>query len=188
MAVAAEWGADTGRAYQPSRSSGYFIDEAGPSIVLPHGPAADPDAYRQVPARDAHRGVRGYAVRRCEACHAEQVANLHTQRGNNTCRQCHGPDPIASIGHYFSSMNPIRRHAYVCAKCHEGAGASFATYVVHQPSAGEAGTRETFPFLYYAYWFMFWLLIGVFAVFIPHSLGWWLREWFTRRRAAGEEG
>ena len=73
---------------------------------------------------DSHQGIKFYANRRCEDCHIEQTHDIHTTRGNLTCRQCHGGEPIASIHHYYSPMNPIRRHAYVCAKCHEGANAS----------------------------------------------------------------
>ena len=84
---------------------------------------------------DSHRGIKFYNNRRCEDCHVEQTRDMHTTRANLTCRQCHGAEPIASIDHYFSPMNPIRKHAYVCAKCHEGASASFASYVIHEPSA-----------------------------------------------------
>jgi hypothetical protein len=77
-------------------------------------------------------------------------------------------------------MNTIRRHAYVCAKCHEGSSASFATYVVHEPVASAPETRRAFPALYYGYLFMFLLIVGVFIVFIPHGVLWWIREWFVR--------
>ena len=76
---------------------------------------------------------------------SEQAKHSHTTRGNITCRQCHGGEPIAGINYYYSPLNPIRRHAYVCAKCHEGAGASFATFLIHEPQAGAAQTRKTLP-------------------------------------------
>jgi hypothetical protein len=79
-------------------------------------------------------------------------------------------------------MNPIRRHAYVCAKCHEGASASYASYVVHEPAAGSSLARASFPVLYYAYWFMLVLLVGTLAFFIPHSFLVGFRELFTKKR------
>jgi hypothetical protein len=109
------------------------------------------------------------------------MEDVHTVRANLTCRQCHGGEPIASINHYYSPLNPIRRHAYVCAKCHEGASVSFAAYIVHEPPAGAPATRRTFPILYYTYWFMLVLLLGTLAFFIPHSFILGLRELLTKR-------
>jgi hypothetical protein len=87
------------------------------------------------------------------------------------------------VDHYYSALNPIRRHAYVCAKCHEGASASFATYVIHPPAAARAlATRSSFPALYWTDWFMTALIIGVFLVFLPHGIAWWVREWFVKRK------
>lgn len=136
---------------------------------------------------DSHLGIPFYQNRTCESCHAGDVRNLHTVRAGITCRQCHSGEPIASINHYFSLMNPIRRHAYVCAKCHEGAGASFATYVVHSPDPASAGTSEVFPELYYPYQILKVLTIGTLAVFIPHALLWGFRELISKRRRRREE-
>lgn len=150
----------------------------------------DPFAYSPTAARvrvrthlaDSHRGILFYENLRCEYCHIEQARDLHTVRANLTCRQCHGGEPIASIDHYYSLMNPIRRHAYVCAKCHEGASASYATYVIHEPAAGSSLARQTFPVLYFAYWFMLVLLVGTLAFFIPHSFLIGLRELLPKRK------
>ena len=120
--------------------------------------------------------------KRCVDCHPTQANDIHTERANLTCRQCHGGEPIASIGYYNSPMNPIRKHAYVCAKCHEGSSASFGSYIVHQPAAGSAAARTGFPTLYFAYWFMVALLVGTLAFFIPHSFLTGLRELFHKKR------
>jgi len=142
---------------------------------------------------DSHRGIPFYEKRTCESCHAGEVRNMHGARAGITCRQCHGSEPIASINHYFSLMNPIRRHAYVCAKCHEGASASFASYVVHAPRPEAAGTAEVFPELYYSYMALFLLTVATLAFFVPHTFLWGLRELLTRRghrrkgRKEGEE-
>lgn len=180
-------------------SSGYFRD----SDTLPSAYAQ----YRQEAERafwgfgpgaagvkrssfraDAHAGVAGYPARGCVGCHEAQRYSLHSSRGNVSCIQCHRQQPIAGIHHYYSAMNPIRRHAYVCAKCHEGASASFATYVVHEPPPLAAATAREFPLFYYATWFMVILAVGVFAVFIPYVVLWGLRELiglFGGRRSHG---
>jgi hypothetical protein len=121
---------------------------------------------------DSHWGIDFYERRRCEECHVEEAKHSHTVRGNITCRQCHGGEPIAGINYYYSPMNPIRRHSYVCAKCHEGATASFATFMVHEPPAGAPATRKTFASLYYTNWFMYLLIVGTLAFFGLHTLIW----------------
>ena len=128
---------------------------------------------------DSHQGVQFYALRRCDECHQEQAKHSHTVRGNVSCRQCHGGEPIASINHYYSPLNPIRRHAYVCAKCHEGASASFATFMVHEPPAGAATTRKTFPSFYYANWFMYILIVGTLGFFLVHTGVWMGKEFWA---------
>lgn len=119
--------------------------------------------------RDSHQGIKFYESLLCVTCHAEQAKNVHTARENITCRQCHGGEPISSTGHFYSPMNPIRRHAYVCAKCHEGASVSFGSFVVHPPEPGSHEAKSRFPLLYYTYWFMFFLLVGTLGFFVPHS-------------------
>ncbi len=178
--------ADAASGYTPlpaqAGSSGLFSDDPGVRLPLAFGPQGSRDTPGKRLAKDAHAGVQGYAWRQCQNCHTEQAGNLHTVRADVSCRQCHGQDPMASIDHYFSAMNPIRRHAYVCAKCHEGASASFATYVVHEPVPSAAETAAVFPALYYSDRFMFWLIVGVFIVFIPHGVLWWIREWLARKQ------
>lgn len=125
---------------------------------------------------DSHAGIQFYELRSCVECHLEEARHSHTTRGNLTCRQCHGGEPIAGINYYYSPLNPIRRHAYVCAKCHEGANVSFATFLVHEPKAGAAATRKTFASLYYSNWFMYLLIVGTMAFFGLHTLIWVGRE------------
>lgn len=137
---------------------------------------------------DSHMGVQFYRNRRCVDCHPKEARDIHTTRGNLTCRQCHGGEPIASIQHYYSPLNPIRRHAYVCAKCHPGASASYASYVVHEPSPAALETRQSFPILFYAFWIMVVMAGGTFLVFLPHTIMWGLRElWPRRRRQHGSD-
>lgn len=177
-------------------STGYYEEyemrprHESPLVRKFRGVDREPFAYSSTAASirnrnllaDSHRGIKFYDNRRCEKCHINETRDIHTTRANMTCRQCHGPEPIASLNHYYSPMNPIRRHAYICAKCHEGAGASFATYVIHEPAAGSSSARTGFPALYYSYWFMVVLLAGTLAFFIPHAILMGLREMFRRKK------
>jgi hypothetical protein len=182
---AATFAADEEHPYEAA-STGYFRDQdtlpGGFNLYrqdekarLWGGPVAG-NIKRSSFQADAHLGVRGYKTRSCVSCHEEQRYSLHSSRGQTSCVQCHRDKPIAGLYHYYSSMNPIRRHAYVCAKCHEGANASFATYVIHEPRPLVGDTAESFPLFYYAVWFMVILTVGVFVIFIPYVALWGIRE------------
>jgi hypothetical protein len=163
----------------PGRQRPLLTSPPGLSRTFPYSSTAARVRIRtRLP--DSHQGIKFYEVLRCDYCHAEQTKDIHTVMANLTCRQCHGGEPIASIANAYSPMNPIRRHSYVCAKCHEGSSASFATYVVHQPEPGSLTAKREFPILYYAYWFMLALLVGTLAFFLPHTFLVGFRELFSR--------
>ncbi|WP_459935568.1 hypothetical protein [Desulfonatronum parangueonense] len=137
---------------------------------------------------DAHQGLRFYEQRRCVSCHVEEAGNnRHFVRHNITCRQCHGQEPIASSRHFFSRLNPIRRHTHVCAQCHEGAGPSFALYRIHEPNPARAATADVLPVLYYAFWIMIVIAVGTFALFLPHTIFWGIRELFIKKERSPDE-
>ena len=136
---------------------------------------------------DSHQGIRFYAGRQCADCHPAAALDIHTTRANLTCRQCHGGEPVASINYYWSPMNPIRRHAYVCAKCHEGASASYAAYVVHAPNPALSSTLKEFPVLAYAFWIMVAIAVGTFVLFLPHTILWGIRELFIKKKKPKEK-
>jgi hypothetical protein len=91
-------------------------------------------------------------------------------------------EPIAGINHYYSPMNRLRRHAYVCAKCHPGASASFATYVVHAPNPAMKTTQKRFPLQFFVFWSMIALAGGTFVVFLPHTAMWGIREFLIKMK------
>jgi hypothetical protein len=148
--------------------------------VFPYSPSTAQARIRTRLA-DSHQGIKFYQYLRCQYCHKRETKDIHTVRANLTCRQCHGGEPIASIAHIWSPLNPIRRHGYVCAKCHEGANASFASYVIHTPNPALASTFKSFPLLAYVFWFMVVLAVGTFLVFLPHTAMWGIREFFTKK-------
>ena len=143
--------------------------------------------------QDSHYGIKILKLQKCKDCHPKQSRDNHTVRAGITCFQCHVEEPIAGMNHQYSSMNPTRRHFYVCSKCHEGANNSYATFVVHAPNPAIAATQESFPMLFYAYWVLVAVAGGTFAVFLPHIFLWGLRDFKTRhkvkdRRRIGEPG
>ena len=161
-----------------------FVEIPGVQVGLfPYSPAAAEVRVRTRLA-DSHMGIAFYTDKTCVACHPQEAKDIHTVRANLTCRQCHGGEPIASIQYFNSPMNPIRKHAYVCAKCHEGSSASFASYIIHEPAPGSVAALKSFPILYFVYWFMTVLLVGTLAFFIPHSFLTGVRELFTRKKEA----
>jgi hypothetical protein len=129
--------------------------------MFPYSPTAAKVRTRTRLA-DSHWGIRFYQRRRCEDCHIRETR-------------------------YYSPFNPIRKHAYVCAKCHEGANASYASYLVHTPNPALAATQKTFPLLFYVFWFMIVLAGGTFAVFLPHTALWGIRELFMKKEKAEGE-
>ncbi len=158
------------RSHQP------FIERGIPSTeLITLAPTAEKVRFRKYLA-DSHQGLRFYRYRACIRCHPRQARNLHRVRSKITCRQCHGEEPIAGNSHYNSSMNPRRRYALVCGKCHKGSSASFATYVVHEPMPLALSTQKTFPLLFYSVWFMVILAAGTFASLLPQMFMWGLRE------------
>ena len=163
----------------------FEVPGLSPNGVFSFSPTA---ASVRVRARlqDAHRGTRFYGTTRCEECHTAEAENVHTVRGGISCRQCHGSEPISHTAHYYSPLNPIRRHAYLCAKCHEGAGISYASYIIHEPPAGSQEARVSFPLLYYVSWFMLVLLVGTLAFFVPHSFLVGVRELIDRLKRKKE--
>jgi len=154
--------------------------------IFPYSPSAARVRNRSRLA-DSHWGLKFYERRRCEECHIRETKDLHTVRANLTCRQCHGLEPIAGLKHYYSPYNPIRRHAYVCAKCHEGASVSFASYLVHTPNPALLSTQKSFPILFYLFWIMIAVAAGTFALFLPLTVLWGFRELFIKKEKVKEE-
>ncbi len=182
--------------------TGYFRDQdtlpgtlrfynqlpGGESRLWGMGPGK-PKVSRSSMKMDAHDDVADFSPEiRCRKCHIPQTRDLHFLRMGITCVQCHRSQPVAGVYHYYSALNPIRRHAYVCAKCHEGATPSFASYMVHEPNPIASETRDSFPLLYYAAWFMVIMAVGVFVFFLPFTALWWLREFVAKLRGGPHHG
>ena len=159
LMVLARYRAGRGRARR-NGGNRVFPGPGHPAGFVPFLPAAsrrqrpgfgawDPAAKRSadpVSTRTPTRGSPTYSPQtRCQKCHIPQTKDLHGLRMDITCVQCHRSQPVAGVYHYYSPLNPIRRHAYVCAKCHEGATPSFASYMVHEPNPLASEARESIP-------------------------------------------
>ena len=124
---------------------------------------------------------RLHADRLCGKCHEEQLKGYRdTFHGKAmalgraevaACYDCHGHHDIVRTSSPDSRTNGEHR-LETCQKCHAGANANFAQYIVH----ADHSDRERFPQLYYVFWFMTLLLLGTFAFFAVHTLFWLFRS------------
>ena len=191
-----------GSAPEDLASTGYFRDQdtlPGSYRFYQQLPGGEARSWSMGPGRskirrasfqvDAHEDIVNYSPEaRCQKCHQPQTKDLHGLRMGIACVQCHRSLPVAGVFNYYSPLNPIRRHAYVCAKCHEGATPSFASYMVHEPNPIASEARDGFPLLYYAVWFMLILAGGVFVIFLPYTALWWLREFIGKLAQRKDHG
>jgi hypothetical protein len=127
------------------------------------------------------------AVDRCAACHEHAAETFFgsyhgkaTALGSTvsaTCAQCHGAHTILPDEHPASSV-AASNLVETCSDCHPQARASFVTYDSHP----DPMDRERNPVLFYSFWFMNALLVGVLGVFGLHTVLWWVRLMIDRRR------
>jgi len=101
------------------------------------------------------------------------------------CSDCHGAHEILGVNDPNSTVG-FRNIVSTCQKCHEDANMRFTGYLTHATHHDPV----KYPILYYTYWAMTLLLIGVFSFFGIHTLLWLPRsfEQFRERRRAKKEG
>lgn len=156
-----------------------------------HGTLLERDGRRSPVCTDCHTAheierpgnahFKSTSDAKCGACHEERLANYReTYHGKAmllgktnaasevaACYDCHGHHDI--FKHTDSRSRLSAGHIVAtCAKCHEGANASFAQY---QPHADPTDGRH-YAALHYVYLAMTALLVGVFAFFGVHTLLW----------------
>ncbi len=101
------------------------------------------------------------------------------------CSDCHGAHEILSGNDPNSSVG-FRNIVTTCQKCHEDANIRFTGYLTHATHHDPV----KYPILYYTYWAMTLLLVGVFSFFGIHTLLWLprsFRQLRKRRQHAKEE-
>lgn len=110
----------------------------------------------------------------CGSCHKELAETYkETYHGKAyilgylkaaRCSDCHGAHNILKVSNP-ESMVGINHIKNTCAKCHEGIGIEFTNYLTH-------ATHNDNPVMYWTFWGMTSLLLGVFGFFGLHTLLW----------------
>jgi hypothetical protein len=122
----------------------------------------------------------------CGRCHSE-IAETYfdtyhgkvSRLGYTTiakCYDCHGSHdilPPTNPQSHLSNANIV----LTCQKCHSGANAKFAGYLAHATHHD----RKKYPLVFYSFWAMTALLLGVFTFAGAHTLLWLPRSWQLRR-------
>ncbi len=102
------------------------------------------------------------------------------------CSDCHGAHNILNVDDPDSKVG-FKNVVATCQQCHSNANERFAGYLTHATHHD----KVKYPILYYTYWFMTSLLIGVFGFFGLHTLLWLprsMRQMFKRKQEAKQEG
>jgi cytochrome b subunit of formate dehydrogenase len=156
-----------------------------------HSPLVTVTDKRLPVCSDCHRShdivpVTGNEFRRqtmeeCGSCHKEVAKSyFETYHGKGSrlgdgrtarCSDCHGAHEIR---HPSDPASPLSKANIVatCQKCHPKSGRGFSAYGVH----AEPDDREKYPLLFFTFWAMNLLLIGVFTFFGVHTLLWFPRS------------
>ncbi len=117
---------------------------------------------------------------KCGRCHEEiaktyfdtfhgKVSKLGYTRSAK-CYDCHGAHdifPTEDPRSHLSRQNVVK----TCQKCHPGATRKFAGYLSHATHHDP----KKYPYLFYSFWFMTFLLVGTFAFFWLHTILWLIR-------------
>lgn len=116
-------------------------------------------------------------TQQCGSCHTELAETyLQTIHGKAyelgylkaaKCSDCHGAHQILKVNNPNSSVG-ARKIVETCQKCHTDANLRFTGYLTHATHHD----KVKYPILFYTYWAMTSLLIGVFGFFGIHTLLW----------------
>jgi len=113
----------------------------------------------------------------CGSCHKDLAKTyLETYHGKAhrlgdiktaKCSDCHGAHNILNVNNPNSSVSS-KNIVSTCQKCHPDANKRFTGYLTHATHHD----KEKYAILYYTFWSMTFLLIGVFGFFGIHLLLW----------------
>jgi cytochrome b subunit of formate dehydrogenase len=123
----------------------------------------------------------------CGKCHSEiaetyfdtyhgKVSRLGSSRSAK-CGDCHGSHNILSI---YDPNSSISRSNIVgtCQKCHKNATKGFTKYLSHATHHD----KDKYPWLFYTFWGMTFLLLGTFSMSFLHTLLWLPRSLQMRKK------
>jgi len=117
----------------------------------------------------------------CGSCHAD-LSETYTETIHGKaytlgylkaakCSDCHGSHDILKVDDPDSHTG-FRRVVTTCQKCHPDANRRFTGYLTHATHHD----KQKYPILYFTFWTMTFLLIGVFGFFGLHTLLWMPRS------------
>jgi predicted CXXCH cytochrome family protein len=116
-------------------------------------------------------------TQQCGGCHQELAETyLQTMHGKTyelgslraaKCSDCHEAHKVLKVNNPNSSVG-ARKIVKTCQKCHEDANERFTGYLTHATHHD----KVKYPVLFYTFWAMTSLLIGVFGFFGIHTLLW----------------
>jgi len=126
-------------------------------------------------------------MEQCGECHKEvtdtyfetfhgKVSKLGALKSAK-CYDCHGSHKILPPVQEASTLSPANI-VNTCNSCHPGSNLNFVGYLTH----ANHNDKEKYPSLYYTYFLMSALLIGVFAFFGLHTLLWLPRALIVERK------
>ncbi len=123
----------------------------------------------------------------CGTCHEEvSKTYMETYHGKAyqlgylkaaKCSDCHGAHKIFKVNNPNSSVGPLHI-VETCKKCHPDANKRFTGYLTHATHHN----KTKYPILYFTFWGMTALLVGVFGFFGIHLLLWLPRSIQTLRK------
>lgn len=139
-----------------------------------------------------HQAADTVMVERCGSCHEDYHRTyLGTYHGKATavgsriaatCHDCHSAHEVHPASEPASWVSE-QRLTETCGECHGHVRPSFVAYQSHP----DPTDREKNPVLFYSFWFMNTLLVGVLGVFGLHTLLWWVRIYLDRKKGIVHE-
>jgi len=140
-------------------------------------PNCDDCHQAHVIRRTDEAGFKFEIMDQCGRCHKEiSEAYFETIHGKVSklgyeaaakCYDCHGAHDILppdNVDSHLSHKNIVQ----TCGKCHKGSHRQFAGYLTHATHHD----RSKYPILFYAFWFMAFLLVGTMTVAGTHTVLW----------------
>jgi predicted CXXCH cytochrome family protein len=128
----------------------------------------------------------------CGKCHVEvtetyfetfhgkvsKLGSIRTAR----CNDCHGSHNILPVSNPQSTLSRANV-VETCKSCHPNSNRQFVGYLTHATHHN----KSKYPYLYYTFWFMTFLLLGTFSFFGAHTVLWLPRAIRERRNVVTEK-
>ncbi len=135
---------------------------------------------------------RTQIINQCGKCHEKvsetyfdtfhgKVSKLGSVRAAR-CYDCHGAHNILPASNPRSKLS---RHNIIetCQKCHPNSNRKFVGYLTHATHHN----RDKYPYLYYTFWAMVFLLVGTFSFFGIHTMMWFTKSLKEKKRHKNEK-